>query len=148
MSYGQWLQHAFEYDAWANRRWSGYLTQFKNSSRAIEIFQHMLNAQMIWLNRCGVIVEFDKTDQDLANVAENNAQAWRMFLDGADLYQTIAYTNMAGETFSNTVAEIATQVINHGTYHRGHLRGIAECEGISFQDTDWIIFLRESNGRA
>ncbi len=43
----------------------------------------------------------------------------------------------------NFVSEITEHVINHGTYHRGHLRGLAEAEGISFPDTDLIVYLRE-----
>lgn len=73
------------------------------------------------------------------------AQVWRLFLDDADLDQEVAYVNMAGQHYVNTVEQIALHVINHGTYHRGHLRGLAESEGLDdFNDTDLILYFREN----
>lgn len=148
MNLEQWLQFAFDYDAWANRIWAQRIGDFRNPERATQIFQHMINAQRIWIERCGAQVEFDKHDEHLANVAENMAQAWRMVLDATDLDEDVAYKNLRGEPFVNTVAEIALHVINHGTYHRGHLRGLAEAEGLEFSDTDLILFFREQNGKS
>lgn len=145
MTQHQWLLRAFDYDAWANDKWAHQLTRFKNSSRAIAIFQHILDAQRIWLERCGVGFEFDKTDEDLGHVSRRMAQVWRLFLDDADLDQEVAYVNMAGQHYVNTVEQIALHVINHGTYHRGHLRGLAESEGLDdFNDTDLILYFREN----
>jgi uncharacterized damage-inducible protein DinB len=42
-----------------------------------------------------------------------------------------------------TIGEIAHHVINHGTYHRGHLRGLCDAaEFTEFPDTDLIKFYR------
>lgn len=144
-----WLMTAFEYDAWANRRWAENLGRFKDGHRATEIYQHIIRAQNSWITRCGVTVEYDKQDEHLAAVAESSAQAWRMFLDVADLDEVVRYTTTTGDTFQNTIGEIALHVINHGTYHRGHLRGLAEAEGIhDFKDTDLIFYLRERSGKS
>ena len=40
---------------------------------------------------------------------------------------------------------MAHHVLNHGTYHRGHLRGLAYAEGWDdFHDTDYSAWLRET----
>lgn len=145
MTQHQWLLRAFDYDAWANDQWARQLTRFKDSARAIAIFQHILTAQRIWLERCGVVFEFDKTDEDLGHVAKRIAQVWRLYLDDADLDQEVIYVNSVGAQYMNTVEQIALHVINHGTYHRGHLRGLAECEGLDdFNDTDLVLYFREN----
>lgn len=42
------------------------------------------------------------------------------------------------------LSEVAHHVFNHGTYHRGHLRGLADAAGFEdFPETDLIRFYRE-----
>jgi uncharacterized damage-inducible protein DinB len=150
MDLRQWILEGFTYDAWANRRWADRLGSFNDperANRATEILMHILDAQRIWLTRCGAMVEFDKRDEHLGAFAESSAQAWRMFIEMSSLEETIDYRTMAGDPYSNTIGEIALHVINHGTYHRGHLRGLAELEGLKdFQDTDLILYWREQKG--
>ena len=73
--------------------------------------------------------------------------AWKMVVTDTPLDLWIDYRNMAGFEFKNTVAQIATHVVNHGTYHRGQLRGLAQAEGLeAFPETDLIGFYREKGG--
>jgi uncharacterized damage-inducible protein DinB len=65
---------------------------------------------------------------------------------GADLQRVVSYISLQGVAYNNSVSEIVRQVINHGTYHRGQLRGIAGERGIEFPETDFIAYLRESQG--
>jgi uncharacterized damage-inducible protein DinB len=52
---------------------------------------------------------------------------------------------MAGEPFLQPNHEVVRHVINHGTYHRGQLRMLAELDGIAWPETDMIFFFRERN---
>lgn len=144
MEMREWLVQAFEYDRWANRRWIDRVGRFRNGGKPARVFEHILTAQRTWLTRCGVHVEESGENEHIGAVADRLTNAWIMLVTDSELEEPIIYTNFAGETFENTLREIALHVVNHGTYHRGHLRGLADAEGLEeFQDTDLIHFLRE-----
>jgi uncharacterized damage-inducible protein DinB len=75
-------------------------------------------------------------------------RAWKMVLTDGPLEQPIVYRNLSGFEFTNTIGQIASHVINHGSYHRGQLRGQAHAEGLeTFPETDLIVFYRERLSR-
>lgn len=134
----------FDYDRWATARWLTALSGLKNLGRAHEILEHMLSAQQIWLSRLGTDIAHGPTNVPLTAVFEGLSREWKRIVEEANLDEVVTYTNTAGEEFRNTIGEIAYHVVNHGTYHRGQLRGLAEAEGFGgFPDTDLILFLRE-----
>jgi uncharacterized damage-inducible protein DinB len=62
---------------------------------------------------------------------------WMDILDGRDLEEVIDYKRTTGEPFQMSISWIAQHVINHGTYHRGELRGLRRARGDDdFPDTD------------
>ena len=132
------LSTMFDYDRWANQRW---LEPAKALGQE-EILLHVLQAQIIWLCRIEGTPTWDATLQDYTLHLDRSVGRWKRFLLGADLGQVISYVNSQGERYDNAVSEIVRHVINHGTYHRGHLRGIASERGIEFPETDYILFLR------
>lgn len=77
---------------------------------------------------------------------ECSIRNWKRMILGADLQRMISYTTFQGVACDNKVSEIVMHVINHGTYHRGQIRGIAGERGVEFPETDYIRFLRESAG--
>jgi uncharacterized damage-inducible protein DinB len=128
------LLTGFDYDLWANGRWAEALGRFRDPERARAIFEHIAAAQQRWLARCGV--------ESTAELADLYA-AWRDYILTVDLELAIEYRTLDGQPYTNRVHEIARHVINHGTYHRGHLRGLAEAEGLTdFPETDFIGFVR------
>ena len=48
-----------------------------------------------------------------------------------------------GPEESLTLMELTWHVLNHGTYHRGHLMGLAEREGWDPPGTDFLDFVLE-----
>ncbi|HEY3780977.1 MAG TPA: DinB family protein [Fimbriimonadaceae bacterium] len=145
MDWRAFLKAGFEYDRWANRAWLSSLNGFKNLDRPFQVLDHILKAQMIWLERCGMDHQQIREDQPLENLFGQLAEAWIQLLDAADLDEVIDYTNLRGEPYSEPLAQIAMHVINHGTYHRGHLRGLAEADGFTnFPETDLILYLRQN----
>jgi uncharacterized damage-inducible protein DinB len=138
------LSLLFDYDHWATRRWLSALPNLKNLGRAHEILEHMLMAQRVWLTRIGVEVPPQEADYEIGVVFLKLNGLWKYVAEDADLSAVVEYQNLRGEGFRNTIGEIAMHVVNHGTYHRGQLRGLAEAEGFEgFPDTDLIMFLRE-----
>lgn len=138
------LSEGFDYDLWSNRQWVAALGGFKSLLRAQQLLEHILNSQRVWLERCRVEVFPPAENITLMELFAHYSGAWQMNVGDRPLDEPISYLNLAGESFVNTIEQIARHVINHGTYHRGQLRGLAEQDGFTgFPETDFIVFLRE-----
>jgi uncharacterized damage-inducible protein DinB len=58
--------------------------------------------------------------------------------------QVIVYKNTSGTEFKSTIAEIATQVINHGTHHRAQIGQLLKQVGIdALPPLDFIFYIRQ-----
>ena len=150
------------YNLWANRRVITFVHTVPEADlhrAAISSFPtlhgslfHLYGAQDIWLSRLNgnspagfpkaadmhskdVLEALLETSQRLAEIAARTEE---------ELQQEIRYTNLAGDSFSNTVADILLHVVNHGTYHRGQI--IAQLRQLGHENlfaTDYIAFTRE-----
>ena len=132
-----------DYDLWANRRWLAVLPEMPDPTRASNIFMHILNAQHHWLGRVMSEEEAGVRSDDLAIELERLYTAWRDILVNCDPNAYASYER-EGQAHFHMVSEIAHHVFNHGTYHRGHLRGLADAAGFEdFPETDIVRRLRE-----
>ena len=145
MEFRESLIEGFDYDLWANRKWLFALESFDGQMfEASQVLEHILFAQRIWIERCGVQVLEPSENVPLDGLLELYCRAWQAQLMERPLQEPIAYENLAGVPFVNTLEQIARHVINHGTYHRGHLRGLAAKNPEQpFPETDLIGFFRE-----
>jgi uncharacterized damage-inducible protein DinB len=138
------LTKGFEYDHWANIRWYNALRLMKNQEQGSPVLQHILTAQRTWLERSGVPVDGIPRAATLAAL-EAISNAWRQLVASQSLDKVIEYQDSRSRTHQRALGEIAWHVLNHGTFHRGHLRGLAQAEGFEeFADTDLVIFFDES----
>lgn len=139
------LRNGFEYDLWANRKWIDALGGFdRYLGRAQEVLEHIHLAQTTWLMRCGMEMFPPQENLALRDLFEITTRSWQALIEEMTGEEEVTYQNFAGETFTNTVAQISYHVINHGTYHRGQLRGLAEADGyLGFPETDLIAYLRQ-----
>lgn len=134
------LSLLFDYERWATMRWIEPARQMSCES----VLVHIIHAQSIWLSRIEGRPHWTPTVDNLASDLDRSVLGWQRLLLGADLSKVVPYVNLEGKSFDNTVLEITRQVLNHGTYHRGHLRGIAsEQKFAGFPETDYILFCRE-----
>lgn len=115
--------------------------KFKSSRRALEIFEHILNSQRIWLQRCGLYVE-QVDNIAFSQLVTSLNQTWKGLIEDADLSAWVEYQDLLGNDQRTQFGDIVAHVINHGTYHRGQLRQLAEQDGIEFPDTDLILYVR------
>jgi uncharacterized damage-inducible protein DinB len=144
MDLRQDLLERFDYDLWANRQWWNALGRFKDLGRAQTTLEHILSAQRVWLSRLGVEVSQASENLGIDDVAVFVNRAWKMVLTDGHMEAQITYHNLAGFEFTNSLGQIASHVLNHGTYHRGQLRGQAQAEGLeTFPETDLILYYRE-----
>jgi uncharacterized damage-inducible protein DinB len=138
------LRKGFEYDYWASMRWYNALQLMKKQDTASPVLQHILTTQRVWLGRCGVDIEpipraATRTAFELAS------KAWQEVLASTPLDKKIAYQDRRGRDQVREVGEIAWHVLNHSTFHRGQLRGLAQAEGFEeFADTDIVLFLDDA----
>lgn len=137
------LAEGFRYDLWANRLWLDALDNYGNPATAEAIMRHILAAQHRWLVRCLSEEEVSPLPDDLRAGLEDVHTQWLELLRICDPGAFVSYETMAGDPHYNTVEQIARHVVNHGTYHRGHLRGLAAAEGLeAFPETDLIGYYR------
>lgn len=147
MNYGAllpMLQTGFRYDLWANLRWYNSVRLMKEGEAGSAVLQHILTTQRTWLDRCGVpVAEFPRAATRKAFEAINGA--WLTLLETRSMDDSISYHDSRGRERVRPLGEIAWHVINHGTYHRGHLRGLAQNEQFDeFGDTDLVLFFDEA----
>ncbi|GMV87339.1 MAG: hypothetical protein AMXMBFR81_02700 [Chthonomonas sp.] len=135
------LIQGFEYDLWANLKWMAHLEQRGWPEPERGIFCHILAAQNTWELRL-------RGESPTSLVAPEPSEAslldlhtrWVGSLEG-DVERVIAYKRTTGEARSMSVHAIARHVINHGTYHRGELRGLCRAGGEEgFPETDMAGF--------
>lgn len=151
----EWLLDGFRYDLWANRLWMPVATPDMRKvtvarpsempqeprARAAEVFVHILWAQRVWLERLGAPVEAEGEGWLPALY-----EAWEQVLSSRAMDEIVAYRNLRGMPFEQAVGDIATHVLNHGTYHRGQLREIADNFGLEYPETDYMIWRTTSRG--
>jgi uncharacterized damage-inducible protein DinB len=142
MNHREELSSMFDYDRWANLKWMHAAQELGQES----ILLHVVDAQIIWLSRIESMPRWAPTIEQFPLHLERSIRNWKRMLLGADLDRIVSYTTLQGADMNNKLSEIVRHVINHGTYHRGHLRGLADAKRVDFPETDYIAFLRDNAG--
>jgi uncharacterized damage-inducible protein DinB len=135
------LQDLFRYDLWANQLWLEFLLAHGTDEEQ-DVFTHILKGQMVWSSRLkGVsLLEFPTINLTAKSLHDLN-QAWLGHINNFAADSIIEYRRFNGDPMAMTFDHIATHVANHGTYHRGHLRGLCQARGCTeFPETDFILF--------
>lgn len=148
MNERDFLIKGWDYDLWANLKWLPTIQKFKDSVRAEKVMVHIIAPQRFWLDRIlaneGSFEVYDATPLD-AEWFIRVAEEWKVALESIDPESTFEVTRPDGSRWRHRTFEATRHVLNHGTYHRGHLRGLAQAEGWDdFEDTDWVQWLRET----
>lgn len=132
-----------DYDLWANQIWLRTLETMPDPKKARKIFRHILNCQHGWLAVVLGIEEVEPLSDDFPAEVDRLFAAWRDVITNGDPNAFASYQR-GDTTHFQMVSEIAHHVFNHGTYHRGHLRGLADAAGFEgFEDTDFIKYVRQ-----
>jgi uncharacterized damage-inducible protein DinB len=136
------LKRGLQYDLWANKLWLECLLRTEAGETDLAIFQHILGAQKAWALRChGISVPEPPKPELTVESMEEIHKLWMQLLDGRDIEQMIPYKRYNGDPNEMELSWIAQHVINHGTYHRGELRGMRRArEDMDFPDTDIAVY--------
>lgn len=153
------IQSTVAHMLWADARILGLLTSAEPSTplgEPLRLFSHLIAAERVWLLRLRrqggaappVWPKWSPTQ--LKAVAQENARDYRQLIDNladADLEREIEYANSQGVTFRTSTADILTQVLLHGSYHRGQIAMALRAGGVVPVNTDYITFVRERGRR-
>lgn len=133
-----YLKRGLEYDLWANQQWLDCLDRTGAGEPDRSILQHILGAQKSWAMRCHGISVTEPPKPDLTKESlQEIHDLWMKVLDTRELDEFISYKRYNGDPNEMQISWMAMHVINHGTYHRGELRGLRRARGDEdFPDTD------------
>lgn len=136
---------------WADKRALASLRSMSNAPpQAVELMAHVLGAECVWLSRiegkASPIPVWPKlTLAEADRVLAENAGGYKRVLselpsDG--LQRPITYKTSAGDQFTSTIEDILTQVVTHGSYHRGQIAAQVRVSGGNPNPTDYIAYIR------
>jgi uncharacterized damage-inducible protein DinB len=145
----------FQYDKYANLQILQAIFDANQPQEAVKLMAHLLAAQQIWLSRCtgmpasGISLIPDWQPVQFKYIIEKNNDLWMQYLNGVntdDFNLPINYLTLKGESLQNNLADIITQVTNHGTHHRAQIGQQLKLAGLNvLPPTDYIFFMREQN---
>jgi len=133
----------FDYDGWANDRWLEVLPHAPFQKDGMDILRHVWSAQSYWFSVTFGDEGLPARTDDLAADFSSLRAAWKDWFANCD---PTAFTAVErdGKTYFFMVQDILRHVLNHGTYHRGELRGLARAHQFAdFPETDFSRYMRE-----
>lgn len=141
----------FAHMEWADKRALGSLRAMSSPPpKSVELMAHILGAERVWLSRIEgetspIVVWPTLSLDDAERVLAENVEGYRRVLSrlsSAGLQEPITYKNSAGDQFTSTVEDILTQVVTHGSYHRGQIAAQVRAAGGTPNPTDYIAYIR------
>lgn len=127
------------YDRWANHQWLAYLSSIGSPATEIAVLAHHLAAAKMWATRFHG--EHPTALPDVTpslDEVEAVAAAWREVV-AKGLAGDLTFRRFNGEEVTSSAESVLIHVVNHGTYHRGELRGLCRAAGREdFPETDFF----------
>lgn len=146
------FREQFDYNDWANNKILISLQQAGiKKGRIINIYSHILTAQVIWLLRIRGLptspfpIWEEYKINELESMSEESSTNWKNYLDEHEMEtfeEMIHYSNTQDRTYESTIREIIIHVLNHSTYHRGQIAMMLREMNIEPPVTDFIAYQR------
>lgn len=156
------LTQLAKYNIWANDKFISLLLKQDESLIDTEIVSsfssirktvyHMWSAEDIWLQRLSLVEQpiwaESRFEGDFATACEKWSEASKGLLsfierqyDDRALEHVLQYYNLKKQHMKLPVYVALTQVLNHGTYHRGQLiTMLRQCGVKKVPSTDFFVF--------
>ncbi|WP_274363999.1 DinB family protein [Paenibacillus thermotolerans] len=147
------FQSMIKHMIWANERIIRRLSECGNApAGAVRWMSHILGAEKVWLARLhgedasALPIWPELSLSECAAAAGDNAARFERLaerLDEAELQRLAIYRNSTGTEFRTSVADMLTQVLMHGSYHRGQINAALRGAGFEPVGVDYIMYARE-----
>src|SRR5262245_10729466 len=118
-------------------------------AQATRLYAHVAGAEHIWLSRLEGRrpvhpVWPEVSLEAAAALAKESLQGLRAFADAPpeSLARVVEYQTTTGQLFRSTAADILSQVVLHGSYHRGQIALLTRQGGGAPVATDYIVYAR------
>jgi uncharacterized damage-inducible protein DinB len=118
-------------------------------AEATRLYAHVAGAEHIWLSRLQGRrpvhpVWPELSLEDAAALAAASLAGLRAIADAPPetLAREVEYQTSTGQVFRSTAADILSQVVLHGSYHRGQIALLARQGGGAPVATDYIVYAR------
>ncbi len=167
MDIKEYLEQAYNYMYWANRRYVAvaegltgeqlHRAQGQSWGDVHSVLVHMMSSEWVWLQRWHG--ESPKAHLDAAAFPTLNAlkQRWaeveqqmRGFLAGQSaqaLLAPIQYSNFKGESFRVPLWQMLMHVVNHETHHRGELAAMFAVMNVPHPEEEVIQYFLDLSGQ-
>jgi uncharacterized damage-inducible protein DinB len=141
----------FKFNHWANSMITQFLVQKQiRNEKILNIMSHLVHAQNNWYKRVlGVQQDVPVWNplplEDIGAQLEAIDLQWLSLVNEMSetrISENLAYLNMVGDPYLNTVEDILAHLVNHSTYHRGQVIYLIREAGIDPPGTDYIKFVR------
>lgn len=124
----------WKYERWANNEWLQALPGFSSRVEAERVFRHIIGCYADWAMDLDASLKF--TEEDI--VIPDSMEGLYSFWEGVSARWPLDHVAETTDAGHLTIGEVVQHVLNHSTYHRGQLRGIAQSEGwAGFPETDF-----------
>ena len=136
---------------WADAQTLAALRATSPPAEALKWYAHVLAVERTWYMRMASedwkvqTIWPDMTlDECAALAAQNEAQLHGILarLSDGELGRRVTYVNSAGQTFTNTVADMLIHTALHGVHHRGQIAASLRRAGTTPPVLDYIHFIR------
>jgi uncharacterized damage-inducible protein DinB len=148
----------FEYHSWSINRMLHYVEEqggglFNESVTSVfssigDTFEHIYWADQTWFNRIKGVEKSSSVGFENARDAilafRQLHEAMLLFLKKEDLTRKVIYQNSIGNSYENSLSDVLTHIVNHGTYHKGNITAMLWSLGKKSLSTDYIVFIREN----
>lgn len=145
----------YQYNAWANKRVIGCLSEQKvTDEKILTLMGHVVAAQFLWLHRIKGLAAPDVklwgnyNLEQLNGLSQKAGKEWLEFIEGNDNFnREMTYKNYVGEDYTNNVEMIMIHLVNHSTYHRAQIAMLLRQIGSTPINTDFITYDRVMTGQ-
>jgi uncharacterized damage-inducible protein DinB len=167
MQFKDYLQHLYDYNYWANKRYLAVAEKlndeqlFRKQGHSWDSVQavlvHMMNSERMWPQRWrdepGTFLDFNQF-QTVASIreywvdVEKNMRDFIAEQTEQSLLRDVTYTNPKGETYTLPLWQMVVQPPNHNTHHRGELAAMFGLMNIPHPEEEVVqYFLIKSEQR-
>lgn len=139
------LIEGIDYDLWANQRWLD-VVRTANDDALNSVFTHLIAVLVLWhLRVLGEAPSGPPTVEITPEFLELIHARWTEAIFANRHDPVIKFRRFDGEAMAMPFSRIVRHVVNHGSYHRGELRGICRNLGrADFPETDLLYYYREN----